>query len=75
MCWGGGGRDLAATFFESPAGPGEEPPRSASRFQRQDFEPPSGKLAEEINGTWGSLDNFISKFNAAATGVQVGLGV
>lgn len=32
--------------------------------------PPTGPLAEAINDGWGSLDNFITKFNAAAAGVE-----
>lgn len=44
-----------------------------SVFDRvQDFEPPSGELASAISAEFGSLDDLIAKFNAAAVGVQVG---
>ena len=44
---------------------------TSSRTPLQDFEPPSGKLLEKIDADFGSLDHLISKFNAAAAGVQV----
>jgi superoxide dismutase, Fe-Mn family len=36
----------------------------------QEFEPPSGSLANAIDADFGSLDKMITKFNAAAAGVQ-----
>lgn len=33
-------------------------------------EPPSGKLAEEINKTWGSFDSFKKTFNGYLAGIQ-----
>ena len=37
----------------------------------QDFEPPSGKIKEGIEQEWGSLDDFIAKFNPTTAAVQV----
>ena len=37
----------------------------------QDFEPPSGELAKALEAEFGSVDNFISKFNPKAAAVQV----
>lgn len=33
-------------------------------------EKPSGELLSAIEKQWGSFDNFVTKFNAAAAGVQ-----
>ena len=44
---------------------------SSFRFNTQEQEGPQGKLKDEIVRTWGSLDTFIGKFNAAAAAVQV----
>lgn len=38
----------------------------------QDAAPCSGELLESIKAKWGSLDNFISTFNATTAAVQVG---
>ena len=47
--------------------------RIASKFvtPSQDFEPPSGKIKEGIEQEWGSLDDFIAKFNPTTAAVQV----
>ena len=37
----------------------------------QDFEPPSGKIKDGIEQEWGSLDDFIAKFNPTTAAVQV----
>lgn len=37
----------------------------------QDFEPPSGIIKEGIEQEWGSLDDFIAKFNPTTAAVQV----
>ena len=36
----------------------------------QEFEPPSGKVKEAIDGEFGSLDDFIAKFNPTTAAVQ-----
>ena len=36
----------------------------------KDYEPPSGELLTMIESEFGSLDNMVSKFNAASAGVQ-----
>ena len=36
----------------------------------QDYEPPSGAIAEHIEKDFGSLDALIAKFNPMAVGVQ-----
>jgi hypothetical protein len=37
----------------------------------QDYQPPGGKLEQEIEAVFGSLDIMVHKFNAAAGGIQV----
>ena len=39
----------------------------------QDYEPPSGAIADAIEKDFGSLDALIAKFNPMAVGVQVGM--
>jgi superoxide dismutase len=36
----------------------------------QDYEPPSGELAKDIDATFGSLEAMQKRFNAGAAGVQ-----
>jgi Fe-Mn family superoxide dismutase len=36
----------------------------------QEYEPPSGQLAAALDAQFGSLDSFVSKFNAATAAVQ-----
>jgi hypothetical protein len=36
----------------------------------QEFEPPSGKVKEAIDEEFGSLDDFIAKFNPTTAAVQ-----
>ena len=36
----------------------------------QEFEPPSGKIKEAIDHEFGSLDDFIAKFNPTTAAVQ-----
>lgn len=55
----GGGHVNHSLFWENLA------PRSAGGG-----EPPSGALSTAINDSFGSLDNFKTKFNAALAGIQ-----
>lgn len=55
----GGGHLNHSLFWENLA------PKSAGGG-----EPPSGKLSKAINETYGSLDSFKEKFNAALAGIQ-----
>jgi Fe-Mn family superoxide dismutase len=55
----GGGHVNHSLFWENLA------PQSAGGG-----EPPSGALSTAINDTFGSLDNFQSKFNTALAGIQ-----
>lgn len=55
----GGGHVNHSLFWENLA------PKSAGGG-----EPPSGSLAEAINGAYGGLDNFKKTFNTALAGIQ-----
>ncbi len=37
----------------------------------QDFEPPSGEIAKQIEADFGSLDKLIPVFNAKTAAIQV----
>ena len=37
----------------------------------QDYEPPSGDVSAALEKQFGSVDQFIEKFNGAAAGIQV----